>query len=145
MRFTSFGLLAAVGIGAVSMGTPAGAQITAFHIVSAATQECLHLRTPDKPGGGGLALKRCERRPAFAFSLERSTSDATPIMVSLTSSRSVCVVAADEPSASLPTPLPVTTVECGGRGSLWFHSGPLDQHVIRKADRAQMPCRSACR
>jgi hypothetical protein len=48
-------------------------------------------------------------------------------------------VASDEPMANLPQPLPVTTVDCEGRGSMWFHSGPLDEHVIRKADRTQTP------
>jgi hypothetical protein len=95
-----------------------GAQysLAAFHIVSVKTKECLHLRTPDKPGGGGLELKPCQPSPASTFSLERGTTDVTPIMVKLTSSRFVCIVAPDEPIASLPKPLPVSLIGPGCRG-----------------------------
>src|SRR5688572_23391409 len=102
MPLASFGWLIVVGSAALSVGTSAAAQQTAFHIVSAKTKECLHLRAPDKPGGGGLELKACRSFPDYVFSLERSTTGVTPIMVKLTSSRFVCVVASDEPMASLP-------------------------------------------
>jgi hypothetical protein len=139
MRITSIGLVALVGTASLSLGAPADAQETAFRIISVDTKECLSLRKPDAPSGGGLELKPCQPSTDIPFSLERNTTGETQIIVKLTTSRFICVVASDEPLASATLPLPVSTKECGGLGSTWFHSGPLDQHVIRKADRAQTP------
>jgi hypothetical protein len=139
MRIMSCWLVAVVGTAALSLGAPAEAQDTAFQIVSAESQKCLHLRTPDTPGGGGLDIKPCQSSADFAFSLTPSTTEVTQIIVKVTTSRFVCVVATDEPMAGVSKPMPVTTVDCGGLGSLWFQSGPLAQRVIRKADRNQMP------